>query len=142
MAETAGNLYADLLAALKSFFNFIDPHMGELTAAVKVLKPMVPQVTTLLTSLIDLLDSLKTEITNINLANVTDKLTTVAGFTASAKTLLVSVETLLPDKKPTVDQVLAAIATVGDLPSLDQVKSDILDFIGTIRGHLDTLKNA
>jgi phage-related protein len=132
------NLYADLKAALTDFKSFLDANLSTIKPAISALKSIVPQVGEVITKLIDLMGKLKTEISGLNV-NAIPGLDKVAGFTASAKTLLTTAESLLPAEKSAIDDVLGAMNVVGSLPSLESVKKEILDLIDAIVGDLNGL---
>jgi hypothetical protein len=136
MADTT--LYQDLKNALSDFKTFLDTNTATLKPAVLALKAIVPQIGTLLTELIDLMGKLKTEIQNLNVSAIPG-LDKVATFTQSAKTLLTVAESLLPQDKASIDQVLAAVSVVASLPTLDSVKGDIIALIDAIVADLNNL---
>jgi hypothetical protein len=93
----------------------------------------------LLNALGDLLGQLKTEIQNLDVSNIPG-LDEVSTFTSGTKALLEAAKNLLPDASSEIDSVLAIAEVVTGLPSLDQIKQDILDLIDAIVGHINTLK--
>jgi len=132
------NLYADLKTALTDFKTFLDTNLTTIKPAISALKSIVPQVGDVIVKLIALMGKLKAEISSLNV-NAIPGLDKVAGFTASAKTLLTTAESLLPAEKSAIDDVLGAINVVGSLPSLGSVKQDILDLIDAIVADLNGL---
>lgn len=139
MADT--NLYQDLKKALADFKAFLVANVPTIKPAVQALKTIVPQIGTLITSLIDLMGKLKAEIQGLNVGAIPG-LDKVAQFTAAAKTLLTTAESLLPDQKPSIDTVLGAIDVVAGLPTLDTVKTDILGLIDDVVAQLNILNAA
>ncbi|HET9179993.1 MAG TPA: hypothetical protein VFQ24_16685 [Terriglobia bacterium] len=134
-------LYDDLKNALNQFKTFLDANVATIKPAIQALKqiPQVgPQIGQLVTKLIGLLTSLKTQIQNLNVGGI-QGLAQVAGFSGAAKTLLQTAETLLPDQKAAIDDVLNVVNVVTGLPSLDAVKKDITDLIDAIVGDLNAL---
>jgi hypothetical protein len=138
MADT--NLYQDLKTSLATFKAFLVTNVPTIKPAVQALKSVVPQIGTLLTKLIDLMGKLKLEIQGLNVGAIPG-LDKVSQFTAAAKTLLTTAEGLLPDDKPTIDQVLQAVDVVSALPSLDTVKADILQLIDDVTAQLNILNS-
>lgn len=136
----ATNLYEDLKKALSEFKTFLDANVGTIKPAIQALKAMVPQVGTFLDKLIALMNQLKAEVQKLDPGAIPglDQVTT---FTQSTKTLLQTAKSLLPDQAAAIDDVLAVTDVVTGLPSLDQVKQEILDLIDAIIGHLNTLKS-
>jgi len=133
------NLYQDLRDVLKEFKDFLAANVATIKPAVQALAAIVPQVNELITKLIDLMGRLKTEIQNLNVSAIPG-LDKVSQFTASVKTLLTTAENLLPSQKTTIDDVLAVVNVVTGLPTLDQVKQEILDLLDAISGDLQQLK--
>jgi ABC-type transporter Mla subunit MlaD len=143
MAATASSLFDDLKQALTTFKQFLDSASANdgLKNAIKAVKAVVPQVGDLLTKLIGLMDQLKTEINSLNAGAVGAGLTTATQFVSSAKTLLDTAKSLLPNDAATIDQILAVVNVVSSLPSLDAVKTEILSLIDTIKADLTTLNS-
>ncbi len=137
MADT--NLYEDLKSALQELKDFLQTNITTIKPAVQALAEIVPQVVTLIDELIGLLGQLKTEIENLDVAGIPG-LAEVSQFTGSVTTFLETAKSLLPDQQATIDEVLAAANVVTGLPSLDQVKTEILALIDAIVGNLNQLK--
>jgi ABC-type transporter Mla subunit MlaD len=138
MADTS-NLYQDLKNALNDFKTFLDSNVATLKPAITALEAVLPQVGQLLDQLITLMGQLKTAIQNLNVSGIPG-LAQVSQFTTATKTLLQTAENLLPDQKSAIDSVLGVVDVVSGLPSLDQVKTDILNLIGGIIQDLNSLK--
>lgn len=141
MATTPGSLFEDLKNALKDFKDFLDTNVGTITPAIAALKSLIPQITELLTKLVELMGKLKTEIQNLDVGNIPG-LSEATQFTDKLKNFLTTTKTLLPDEAGEIDSVLAVADVVTGLPSLTDVKAEILGLIDAIVGHLNTLKNA
>ena len=135
----APNLYEELKGVLKELKDFLDQNVATIKPAITALKELVPQITDLLTDLIGLLTKLKTEIQNLNVGAIPG-LDKVAGFTSSVKTLLETAKKLLPNEAGTIDDVAAAADVVTGLPSVDQLKAELISLIDAIVGHLNSLK--
>lgn len=134
------NLYQELKDALKSFKDFLDANTAVLAPAIKSLKPIVPQIGDLLNKLIQLMGELKTAIQNINVGAIPG-LDKVSQFTTAVTTVLQTAQALLPQESGQIQQVIEAAGVVTGLPSLDQVKQDILDLLTAIVGDLNTLNS-
>ncbi|HWN42316.1 MAG TPA: hypothetical protein VNW71_08845 [Thermoanaerobaculia bacterium] len=139
---TPVNLFQELKDVLTTFKQFLDTNVNTIKPAITALKAIVPQVTELLDKLVDLMGKLKTEINNLNPGAVGGGLTQVTQFTNSAKTLLETAKNLLPNEASTIDEILSVISVVSSLPSLDAIKTEIIQLIDAITGHLNTLKTA
>lgn len=137
MADTS-NLYQQLKDALQQFKTFLDTSATTLAPAIQQLKPMVPQIGDLLSKLIDLMNQLHDAVNQIDVNNIPG-LSQVTQFTTGVTTLLQTAESLLPAEKPAIDEVLSAAGVVTQLPSLGDVKQQILDLITGIIGDLNTL---
>ena len=136
----APNLYEELKQVLKQLKDFLDQNVATIKPAVTALKELVPQITDLLNELIGLLGKLKTEIQNLNVGAIPG-LDKVSAFTAGVKALLDTTRKLLPNEAGTIDSVAAAADVVTGLPSVDQLKTEIISLIDAIIGHLNSLKS-
>lgn len=136
------NIYQDLKNALNDFKTFLDANADKIAPAVTALESLVPQIKDLVNKLIDLMNSLKTEIQNLDVSGVTDKLAAVSGFTGAAQTLLQAAEALLPDQASKIKDVNDVLSVVTGLPTLDSVKGDIVGLIDGIVADLNKLKPA
>lgn len=139
---TPANLFQELKDVLTTFKKFLDTNVNTIKPAITALKAIVPQVTELLDKLADLMGKLRTEINNLNPGAVGGGLTQVTQFTNSAKTLLETAKNLLPNEASTIDEILSVISVVSSLPSLDAIKTEIIQLIDAITVHLNTLKTA
>jgi ABC-type transporter Mla subunit MlaD len=137
MADT--NLYQELKDALQQLKDFLQANAATIKPAIQALASIVPQVVTLIDQLIDLLNEVKTEIGNLNVSGIPG-LAEVSGFTENVTTFLNTAKALLPGEADTIDEVLGAASVVGSLPSLDQVKQEIIDLIDAVIADLNQLK--
>src|SRR4051812_37568625 len=137
MADT--NLYEDLKDALKDLKDFLEENTDTIKPAVQALAALVPQINTLIDELIGHLNDVKTEITNLDVSGIPG-LSEVSQFTKTVTAFLNTTKALLPDQAATIDEVLGAANVVGSLPSLDQVKTEILSLIDAIVANLGELK--
>jgi hypothetical protein len=137
MADT--NLYEELKDALQDLKDFLQTNTATIKPAIQALAGVVPQIVTLIDELIDLLGQVKTEIQNLDVSQIPG-LDKVSEFTGSVTTFLETAKTLLPDQKETIDEVIGAASVVGSLPSLDQVKGEIISLIDAIVANLNQLK--
>ena len=140
----ADNLYQELKNELQQFKTFLDQNVPTIKPAVQALRALVPQIDDLINQLISLMGQIKTAIQNLNVSAIPG-LAQVSAFTQLVTTVLTTTETLLPDQKSAIDQVLGIAKLVSGLPSLDQVKGEILTLIGDpqsgIIGNLTSLKS-
>lgn len=136
----APNVYQELKTALTDLKTFLDTNVPVIKPAINALAQMVPQIKDLITELITLLGKLKTEIQNLNVSAIPG-LDKVSTFTTSIKTLLTSAKSLLPNEAGAIDTLMAAADVVTGLPSVDQLKGEIIALIDAIVGHLNSLKS-
>jgi hypothetical protein len=137
MAET--NLYEELKDALQELKDFLQANTATIKPAIQALAGVVPQVVTLIDELIGLLQQVKTEIQNLDVGAIPG-LEEVSGFTGNVTTFLETAKALLPEQQDTIEDVLAAASVVGSLPSLDEVKGEIISLIDAIVANLNQLK--
>jgi ABC-type transporter Mla subunit MlaD len=135
----ADNLYQELKDVLQDFKDFLDQHVPTIKPAIQALASLIPQIVDLLDKLIDLMGKLKTEIQNLDVGAIPG-LGEVSSFTDKVNAFLESSKNLLPDEADTIDDILSVTDVVGGLPSLDEVKTDILALIDAIVAHLNSLK--
>lgn len=139
MAET--NLFQELKDVLQDFKEFLDENVPTIKPAISALAALIPQINELLDLLIGLMNSLKTEIENLDVSAIPG-LEEVAGFTTKIRAFLEAARNLLPEESDTIDEVLSVADVVTGLPSLDEVKAEILSLITAITAHLNSLKAA
>jgi hypothetical protein len=135
----AENLYQDLKDALQEFKDFLHSNIGTIKTAYQALQQLVPRVGALVDGLIDVLGKVKAEISKLNVSAIPG-LQEISTFVTSTTTFLQKAKTLLPDQAGPIDNVLAAADVVGGLPSLDQVKVEILSLIDAVVADLNSLK--
>jgi hypothetical protein len=136
------NLYQELKDVLQDFKTFLDDNVPTIKPAILALASLIPEIVDLIDLLIDLMGDIKTEIENLDVSDI-PALSQVSEFTEKISNFLDASADLLPDDADgTVEDIRSAISVVGGLPSLDEVKQDILDLIGDIVTHLNSLKPA
>jgi phage-related protein len=137
----ATNLYQELKDLLTEFKTFLDTNVNTIKPVVQALAALVPQINQLIDLLIGLMGKLKTEISQLNVGAIPD-LAKVTEFTDKVKALLQATKSLLPNEAADIDTVLGAADVVGGLPSLDNVKAEIISLIDEIVTLLGSLKSA
>jgi ABC-type transporter Mla subunit MlaD len=133
------NLYQELRDALQELKDFLQQNTGTIKPAIQALASLVPQVVTLIDDLVGLLNQVKTEINNLNVSGIPG-LSQVSQFTQTVTTFLNTAKALLPNEASTIDEVLGAASVIGSLPSLDQVKQEIIQLVDAIVADLNQLK--
>ncbi|MFH7025258.1 MAG: hypothetical protein ACHBN1_07615 [Heteroscytonema crispum UTEX LB 1556] len=137
----AKNLYQELKDALQDFKTFLDENVAKIKLAIQALNSLIPQIAELLDKLIDLMGKLKAEIQKLD-PNSIPGLGEVSSFTTKIKAFLTSAKSLLPNEAGTIDDVLSVADVVSGLPSLNDVKAEILTLIDEITTKLQELKSA
>ncbi|WP_422050574.1 hypothetical protein [Shimia sp.] len=138
----ADNLFEDLKEVLQDFKDFLDDKVGVIQPAVAALRAIIPdQIDNLLNKLIELMNLLKSEVEKLDVAAIPG-LAEAAEFTDQVKGFVNSAKALLPDNADDFDAITDVADVVGGLPSIDEVKGEILSLIDAIVGHLNALKNA
>jgi phage-related protein len=138
------NIYQDLKDVLEEFKTFLaqEPRFGTIKTAISSLASVIPKIVDVIDLLIDLMNQIKTEIQNLDVSAIPG-LSDVSEFTGQITSFLDAAADLVSDEiKGTVDDIRSAINLVGGLPSLEEVKADIVELIGFIVGKLGELKPA
>ena len=137
MAEQ--NLFEQLKEVLAEFKQFLDENVPTIEPAIEAIASLIPQVNELIDLLIELMGKLKTEIQNLDVSTIPG-LAEVSEFTSMIKVFLEAAKKLLPDEIESIDEISDVADVVTGLPSLDEVKAEIISLIDAIVGHLNSLK--
>ena len=138
MAES--NLFEDLRDVLQDFKDFLDENVPVIKPAIDALRTIIPdQIDDLLDKLLELMNKLKTEIQNLDVSAIPG-LSEASEFMTRIKSFLEAAKNLLPDETEAIDDVLGVADVVAGLPSLDDIKAEILALMDAIIGHLNSLK--
>lgn len=138
------NIYEELKDVLDGFKEFLEqqPRFDTIKTAIQSLASVIPKIVDVIDLLIDLMNQIKTEIQNLDVSAIPG-LSDVSEFTGQITGFLDAAADLLSDQvSGTVDDIRSAINLVGGLPSLEEVKADILELIEFIVGKLGELKPA
>ena len=137
----APNLFQELQTALTDFDNFLTANRDTIKPAIAPLNQLTGgRVTELLDQLIGLMNKLKAEIDKLD-PNLVPGLDKVTQFTTSVKTLLTTSKSLLPNEASSIDDIIGVADIVTSLPSIQQLKTELLGLIDKIIGHLNFLKS-
>jgi phage-related protein len=140
MAED--NIYQELKDVLEDFKTFLDEQADTIRPAIQALASLIPQITEVIDLLVNLMNQIRTEIENLDVSSI-EGLSEVSDFTGQISSFLDAAADLLSDEvSGTVDDIRSALNVIGGLPSLDEVKQDILDLIDAIVGDLQSLQPA
>ena len=137
MAEP--NLFEQLKAVLADFKSFLDDNVATIKPAIQAIASLIPQITELLDLLIDLLGKLKTELQNLDVGAIPG-LGEVAEFTGMIPAFLDAAKKILPAETSSIDSIADVASVVTGLPSVDEVKAELLSLIDAITAHLTSLK--
>ena len=133
------NLFEDLKDVLKDFKEFLDDKVSVIKPAITALKSIIPdQIDELLSKLIELMNKLKAEIQKLDVSAIPG-LADASEFTTKVKGFLDAAKNLLPDEADEIDDVLSVADVITGLPSLDEVKAEIMSLLDAIIGHLNSL---
>lgn len=135
------NLFEELKDVLQDFKEFLDENVATIKPAINALASLIPQINELLDLLISLMGKLKTEIQNLDVSSIPG-LDEVSEFTTKITAFLDAAKNLLPEEGDTIDEVLSVANVVTGLPSLEEVKTEILSLLDAITAHLVSLKAA
>lgn len=138
----ANNLYQELRDVLQEFKDFLNSDkFNVIKAAINTLTELIPQLNELITKLVELMGKLKAEIEKLDVNNI-QGLSDVSSFTGKIKTFLSAAGKLLPNESDTIADVLSVADVVTGLPSLDQLKTEILGLIDDVTAKLNQLKSS
>lgn len=136
----ADNLFEDLKEVLQDFKDFLDDKVSVIKPAITALRSIIPdQIDDLLNTLIGLMNKVKAEVEKLDVSTIPG-LGDAAAFTQQVKNFVNSAKSLLPGSSNEFDAVLSVADVVSGLPSIDEVKGEIISLIDAIVGHLNTLK--
>lgn len=136
----ADNLFEDLKEVLQEFKDFLDDKVAVIKPAITALRSIIPdQIDGLLDKLIELMGKLKAEVQKLDVSAIPG-LAEAAEFTGQVKGFVDAAKALLPDNADDFDAVSDIADVVSGLPSIDDVKAEIIALIDAIVGHLNSLK--
>jgi len=138
MAEK--NLFEQLKEVLQDFKDFLDQNVPTIRPAIKALAGLIPQINDLIELLVGLMNDLKQEVQNLDLSGIAN-LDKVSEFTTKIGSFLDTTKDLLPDKADTIEEIRGVANVVTGLPSLDDLKAEIIGLIDAIVAHLNSLKS-
>jgi ABC-type transporter Mla subunit MlaD len=137
----ADNLFQDLKDVLQEFKDFLDEKVPVIKPAITALRSIIPdQIDDLLNKLVELMNKLKTEVQKLDVSAIPG-LSEAAEFTGKIKDFVGAAKALLPDNASDFDAVTDIANVVSGLPSIDEVKGEIIALIDAIVAHLNSLKS-
>ena len=133
-------LFEQLKDVLEDFKNFLHDNVATIQPAIQAIASLIPQVNDLIDLLIDLMGKLKTEINNLDVGNIPG-VGEVAEFTGKIPALLEAAKKLLPNEASSIDSIGDVADVVTGLPSIDDVKAELIGLIDAITADLTSLKS-
>jgi hypothetical protein len=132
-------LFEQLKDVLDDFKKFLDDNVGTIKPAINAIAALVPQVNELIDLLIGLLGKLKTEIDKLDVGAIPG-LAEVSEFTGKIPAFLDAAKKILPGEAASIDSIADVASVVTGLPSVGDVKTELLALIDAIVAHLTSLK--
>jgi hypothetical protein len=132
-------LFEQLKEVLADFKAFLDDNVATIKPAINAIAALVPQVNELIDLLTGLLGKLKTEIDKLDVGNIPG-LAEVSEFTGKIPALLEAAKKILPGEASDIDAIGDVASVVTGLPSVGDVKTELLGLIDAIVAHLNSLK--
>jgi hypothetical protein len=133
------NLFEQLKEVLADFKSFLDDNVATIKPAIQAIASLIPQITELIDLLVELLGKLKTELQNLDVGAIPG-LGEVAEFTGKIPAFLDAAKKILPSETSSIDSIADVASVVTGLPSVDEVKAELLSLIDAITAHLNSLK--
>lgn len=137
MADT--NVYQDLKDALSKFKDFMTQNLDVIKAALKAVAAFIPNVPQVIDQLIGLLNTLKSEIDKIDPSKLTG-VAQISALTDGVGAILTATKALLPDQSSAIEGVTTALGVLKSVPSLTQIKTDIISLLTDVTGLLTQVK--
>jgi len=132
-------LFEELKDELTDFQTFLHDHVPTIKPAIQAIAALVPQVNDLIDLLTGLMDKLRTAINNLDVSQIPG-LGEVSQFTGKLPALLDAAKKLLPDETASIDSISDVANVVTGLPSVGDVKTELLSLIDAIKTDLASLK--
>jgi len=133
------NIFKQLKVVLQNLKDFLDENVPVIKPAIQALASIIPQILDMLDLLIDLMCDLKNELQNLDVDGIPG-LVQVSMFTKHVVTLLDCTDELLPNQANKIEEIRSVANVVTSLPSLDEVKPEIIALIDAITAHLRSLR--
>lgn len=132
-------LFEELKDELTDFKTFLHDNVATIKPAIQAIAALVPQVNDLIDLLTGLMDKLRTAINNLDVSQIPG-LGEVSQFTGKLPALLDAAKKLLPDETASIDSISDVANVVTGLPSVGDVKTELLALIDAIKTDLASLK--
>ena len=132
-------LFEELKDELTDFKTFLHDNVPTIKPAIQAIAALVPQVNDLIDLLTGLMDKLRTAINNLDVSQIPG-LGEVSQFTGKLPALLDAAKKLLPDETASIDSISDVANVETGLPSVGDVKTELLSLIDAIKTDLASLK--
>lgn len=132
-------LFEELKDVLTDFKKFLDDNIAAIRPAIQQIANLIPQVKDLINDLADLLGKLRQAINDLDVAHIPG-VAAVSGLTAQIPAILDAAKKLLPGETAAIDAISEVTAVVTGLPSVQQVKQELLDLLDAIITDVNSLK--
>jgi hypothetical protein len=137
MADT--NVYQELKDALSKFKDFMTTNLDIIKTALKAAAAFIPQVPGVIDQLVGLLNTLKAEIDKIDPSKLTG-VAQISALTDGVAAILTATKAILPDQSSAIEGVTTALGVLKSVPSLTQIKTDIISLITDVTNLLTQVK--
>jgi len=132
-------LFDQLKGVLADLKKFLDDNVATIKPAINAIAALVPQVNQLIDELTGLLGKLRAEIDKLDVGNIPG-LAEVSEFTGKIPAFLEAAKKILPGEAASIDSIGDVVSVVTGLPSVGDVKKELLGLIDAIVVHLNSLK--
>lgn len=133
------NVYYQIRDTVTSLKEFLDGNTQQIKSGIQTMASILPQTKHLIDNLIYLTESLRNTIMTVDAGSIPN-LHELSVFGTKINVILHAAMQLLPNEPYTIDDVERTSRVIGDLPSLAEIKGDILGPLDGIIGHLHELK--
>ena len=134
------NVYIQLRETVKGFRDFLDNNTLNLKSGIHSVASIMPQTNHLADSLIYLMENLRNTIMNIDTGSI-PYLVELSTFGDKVNMILQSAKELLPNEPNAIEDVMRTTHVLSDLPTLGDIKGEIIGSLDGIIGHLYELKS-
>ena len=132
-------LFEQLKDELQDFKTFLHDNVPTIKPAIQAIAALVPQVNDLIDLLSGLMDKLRTAINNLDVSAIPG-IGEVSQFTGKLPALLDAAKKLLPDEASSIAAISDVANVVTGLPSVGDVKTELIALIDAIKTDLASLK--
>jgi len=134
------NVYFELRETVRGFGDFLDNNTQNVKSGIHTVASIMPQTQHLADSLIYLMENLRNTISTIDTGSIMH-LQELSTFGDKVNMILQSAKELLPNEPNAIDDVKRTTHVLSDLPTLGNIKGEIIGSLDGILGHLHELKS-